>query len=45
MLMKKYKIIVNPTAGGGSGARTIPQIERLLAKNSLDFDIVCTKRP
>ncbi|NIO72197.1 MAG: YegS/Rv2252/BmrU family lipid kinase [Anaerolineae bacterium] len=45
MLMKKYKIIANPAAGGGSGVRAIPQIERLLAKHSLDFDIVCTKRP
>ena len=43
--MKKYKIIVNPTAGGGAGVRAIPRIERLLTEYSLDFDIVCTKRP
>jgi len=43
--MKKYKIIVNPTAGGGAGARTIPRIERLLTEYSLDLDIVCTERP
>jgi len=42
--MKKYKFIVNPTAGGGAGARAIPQIERLLTKYGLGFDIVCTKR-
>jgi YegS/Rv2252/BmrU family lipid kinase len=43
--MKKYKIIANPTAGGGAGERAIPQIERLLTKYSLDFDIVRTKHP
>ncbi len=43
--MRKYKIIANPAAGSGAGARAIPRIERLLAKYSLDFDIVCTKRP
>jgi len=42
--MKKYKIIANPTAGGGAGERAIPQIERLLTKHSLDFDIVRTKQ-
>ncbi|MDH4137796.1 MAG: diacylglycerol kinase family lipid kinase [Anaerolineae bacterium] len=42
--MKESKIIANPTAGGGAGARAIPQIERLLNKYNLDFDIVCTKR-
>jgi len=42
--MKTYKIIANPTAGGGAGERAIPQIERLLTKHSLDFDIVCTKQ-
>ena len=35
--MKKYKIIANPTAGGGAGARAIPRIERLLTKYNLDF--------
>jgi diacylglycerol kinase (ATP) len=43
--MKTYKIIANPTAGGGAGERAIPQIERLLAKYSLDFDMVRTQRP
>jgi diacylglycerol kinase (ATP) len=43
--MKKYKVIANPTAGRGAGERAIPQIERLLTQYSLDFDIVCTKRP
>jgi YegS/Rv2252/BmrU family lipid kinase len=43
--MRKYKIIANPTAGGGTGERAIPRIERLLAKHRLNFDMVCTERP
>jgi diacylglycerol kinase (ATP) len=43
--MRKYKVIANPTAGSGAGERAIPQIERLLAKYSLDFDMVRTQRP
>jgi YegS/Rv2252/BmrU family lipid kinase len=42
--MKKYKIIANPAAGGGTGKRAIPQIEQLLTEYSLDYDIVCTQR-
>ena len=43
--MRKYRVIANPTAGSGAGERAIPQIERLLAKYSLDADIVRTQRP
>jgi diacylglycerol kinase (ATP) len=43
--MSKYKIIANPTAGGGAGARAIPQIEQWLTRYNLDFDIVRTERP
>jgi diacylglycerol kinase (ATP) len=43
--MKKYRVIANPTAGSRAGERAIPQIERLLAKYGLDFDMVRTKRP
>jgi diacylglycerol kinase (ATP) len=42
--MKKIKIIANPVAGSGTGARAIPQIEQLLRKHDLDFDIVRTQR-
>jgi diacylglycerol kinase (ATP) len=42
--MKKYKIIANPAAGGGTGARAIPQVEQLLVKCGLDFDIVRTEQ-
>jgi hypothetical protein len=41
--MQKYKIIANPTAGSGTRARAIPQIERLLTKYTLDSDIVRTQ--
>jgi len=43
--MTRYKIIANPAAGGGAGARAIPKIERLLAELCFDFDVACTERP
>ncbi len=43
--MKKYQVIANPAAGGGSGGRAIPQIEQLLTESGLDFDIVRTQHP
>jgi diacylglycerol kinase (ATP) len=43
--MKKYKIIANPHAGSGSGARSIPQIEQLLTRHGLDYDLARTERP
>lgn len=43
--MLKYKIIVNPTSGRGTGEQAIPQIERMLNVYSLDFDLVRTERP
>ncbi|HUT21712.1 MAG TPA: acylglycerol kinase family protein, partial [Anaerolineae bacterium] len=43
--MTRYKIIANPAAGGGAGARAIPRIERLLDEHGLDFDVVRTERP
>ena len=43
--MPRCKVIANPAAGGGAGARAIPHIEPLLAKQRLDFDVVCTERP
>ena len=42
MTMRRYRIIANPTAGSGAGGRAIPQIERLLSKYSLDYDLVRT---
>jgi YegS/Rv2252/BmrU family lipid kinase len=36
------KVIVNPTAGKGYGARSAPRIEALLSEQGLDFDLVYT---
>jgi YegS/Rv2252/BmrU family lipid kinase len=41
----RYKIIVNPTSGRGTGERSIPQIEALLSSSGLDFNLVRTERP
>ncbi|MGC9523561.1 MAG: diacylglycerol/lipid kinase family protein [Anaerolineae bacterium] len=40
-----YRIIVNPVAGRGAGARAVPEIEQLLHSHGLRFDLVCTERP
>jgi diacylglycerol kinase (ATP) len=42
--MKKYKIIANPNAGHGKGARAIPKIGQELTRLGLDFDLVRTER-
>ena len=39
-----YKIILNPVAGNGSGAASLPKIEQLLAQNSVSYDMVRTER-
>lgn len=41
----RYKIIVNPTSGRGTGERSIPQIETCLNAAHLEFDLVRTERP
>ena len=43
--MNHYRIIVNPISGRGHGAQAIPQIERLLGQQGLDFDLVRTEQP
>jgi YegS/Rv2252/BmrU family lipid kinase len=43
--MAKYKIIVNPTSGRGTGEESIPKIERWLNEAGLNFDLVRTERP
>ncbi len=42
--MTRYKVIANPNAGHGKGAKAIPEIERLLKEHGLDFDLVRTER-
>jgi diacylglycerol kinase family enzyme len=38
----RYKVIVNPLAGRGFGARTTPTIHRLLSEQGLAFDLTST---
>ena len=39
-----YKIILNPTSGNGNGLRLLPQIEQLLTKYKLSYDLVRTEK-
>ena len=41
--MTRYKVIANPNAGHGKGAKSIPEIERLLTEQGLEFDLVRTE--
>lgn len=41
--MKRTKVILNPTAGRGYGARSEAEIRRHLTDQQLDFDLVHTK--
>ncbi len=43
--MPKYRLIVNPISGRGTGERSIPEVQRLLTEYGLDFDTVLTERP
>lgn len=43
--MTRYKIIANPRAGSGTGARRLPLVKQLLAQQGLDFNIVLTEQP
>lgn len=43
--MTRYKIILNPTAGKGNGLKVRPEIEKILTKYGLDYDIVQTGFP
>jgi len=40
-----YRTIVNPTAGKGGGELTVPEIEKLLRDQGLDYQLVHTERP
>ena len=42
--MTKYKIIANPNAGHGKGAKAIPEIQQELTRLGLDFDLIRTER-
>jgi YegS/Rv2252/BmrU family lipid kinase len=43
--MKPIRVILNPAAGHGNGARVAPSIESALTKNSLEYDLVRTGHP
>lgn len=43
--MTRYKIIVNPISGRGSGERAVPEIEERLRDCGLDFDVARTGKP
>jgi diacylglycerol kinase (ATP) len=43
--MKPIRVILNPAAGHGNGARLLPSIEAALTRQALDYDLVCTGYP
>ena len=43
--MKPIRVILNPAAGHGNGARLLPSIEATLTRHALDYDLVCTDHP
>jgi YegS/Rv2252/BmrU family lipid kinase len=43
--MKPIRVILNPAAGHGNGARLLPSIEAALIRHGLDYDLVCTDSP
>ena len=43
--MKPIRVILNPAAGHGNGARLLPSIETSLTRHALDYDLVCTDHP
>lgn len=42
--MRRYRVIVNPVAGHGTGWRSIARIRQLLTSHELDYDLVKTER-
>jgi diacylglycerol kinase (ATP) len=43
--MKPIRVILNPAAGHGNGAKLAPSIETALKEHSLDYDLVRTEGP
>ncbi len=41
--MKRYKIILNPTAGAGNGKKALPEIENHLKRLKLDYELASTE--
>ena len=44
-MAKRYRLIVNPAAGGGTAHRAVPDIKRILHDHDVAFDPVYTERP
>lgn len=44
-MKKAYKIILNPAAGHGNGAKALPQIEQLFTQHQVDYSLVRTEFP
>jgi len=42
---KRYRLIVNPVAGGGAARSAVPTIERMLQTHNMAFDLAYTERP
>jgi diacylglycerol kinase (ATP) len=43
--MQPIRVVLNPAAGHGNGARLLPLIEAALTRHALDYDLVCTDYP
>ena len=43
--MKPIRVILNPAAGHGNGARLLPSIEAALTRHALEYDLVRTEHP
>ena len=43
--MKRVKVILNPIAGRGHGARVVGQIRQILQSEALDFEMALTEAP
>lgn len=41
----RYKIILNPESGSGSGEKSLARLRRLLDDHKLNYELVCTKAP
>jgi diacylglycerol kinase (ATP) len=44
-MAKRFRLIVNPAAGGGTASQAVPTIERMLREHGVTFDLVSTERP
>jgi len=43
--LKKFKIIINPAAGGGRGKQYIEKVKNFFTEEGITFDISVTRRP